>query len=286
MRSGRLNMDSAGALLRFGGWMTVTNIVGPLMVYLDRFLIGAVISMASVTYYTTPYEVVTKLLMIPAAIAGALFPAFANGFAQGRDAVSSYFGSGVKYTLLSIFPFTLLLVVLSREALDLWIGPEFAEQSAQVLQWLAMGVFLNGFAQVPFALIQGCGRPDITAKLHLVELPFYLAAIWFLTMEYGIVGAALAWALRAAVDAIALFALSLRFVGVEARVGRMASMALIGIAVVFAGSFLNDLVFKAVFLAVTLAGFFVLAWSYVLNCSEKEMIVSQLDVAAIFNRKA
>src|SRR5271170_7426102 len=32
---------SAGPLLRFGGWMTVSNIIGPLMVTFDRFLIGA-----------------------------------------------------------------------------------------------------------------------------------------------------------------------------------------------------------------------------------------------------
>src|SRR5262249_1280463 len=31
-------------LLNFGGWITVTNIVGPLLIYLDRFVIGATIS--------------------------------------------------------------------------------------------------------------------------------------------------------------------------------------------------------------------------------------------------
>ena len=40
-------------LLSFGGWMTISNIIGPLMVYFDRFLIGALVSMAAVAYYTT-----------------------------------------------------------------------------------------------------------------------------------------------------------------------------------------------------------------------------------------
>ena len=30
-------------LLRVGGWMTVSNIVGPFLVYLDRFLIATII---------------------------------------------------------------------------------------------------------------------------------------------------------------------------------------------------------------------------------------------------
>ncbi|WP_419776316.1 oligosaccharide flippase family protein, partial [Lactobacillus helveticus] len=54
-------------LLRMGSWMTVSNIVGPVMVYSDRFLIGALVSMTAVSYYVTPYEVVTKLLIVPGA---------------------------------------------------------------------------------------------------------------------------------------------------------------------------------------------------------------------------
>ena len=57
-------------LINFGGWMTVTNIVGPLMVYMDRFLIGAMVSMTAVAYYATPYEIVTKLWIIPGALMG------------------------------------------------------------------------------------------------------------------------------------------------------------------------------------------------------------------------
>ena len=36
------------------------------MVYLDRFVIGAVISVTAVAYYATPYEIVTKIGIIPA----------------------------------------------------------------------------------------------------------------------------------------------------------------------------------------------------------------------------
>ena len=55
-------------LISFGSWMTGTNIVGPLMLYMDRFLIGALISVTAVAYYATPYEVVTKLLLISGAL--------------------------------------------------------------------------------------------------------------------------------------------------------------------------------------------------------------------------
>ena len=70
-----INRELVKPLISFGGWMTVSNIVSPLMVYLDRFLIGAVLSMAAVSYYATPYDVVTRLLIIPGALMGVMFPA-------------------------------------------------------------------------------------------------------------------------------------------------------------------------------------------------------------------
>jgi O-antigen/teichoic acid export membrane protein len=77
--------SAAGPLLRFGGWMTVTNVVGPLMLTLDRFLIGALVSMTAVAYYATPYEVVTKFLVLPVALTGVMFPAFSASFTLDRE---------------------------------------------------------------------------------------------------------------------------------------------------------------------------------------------------------
>src|SRR5205807_9594323 len=48
-------------LFIYGGWVTVSNLIGPLLTYVDRFFIGALLSMAAVGYYTAPYEIATKM---------------------------------------------------------------------------------------------------------------------------------------------------------------------------------------------------------------------------------
>ena len=198
----RMLFDSAAVapLLRFGGWMTVSNLVSPLMVYLDRLLIGALLSATAVAYYATPWEAVTKLLLLPAAIVAVLFPSFS--FLQHRDAsqLTQLFLSGTKAVLLGLFPLALLAIVLAHPVLDLWLGPLYAAQSTRPLQILAIGVLLNGVSHIPFAFLQGLGRPDLTAKLHLLELPFYLVALFALIHLYGLAGAAVAWVFRAALD--------------------------------------------------------------------------------------
>jgi O-antigen/teichoic acid export membrane protein len=204
-------------LLRFGGWMTVSNIVGPLMVYADRFMIGAVLSVSAVAYYTTPFDLVFRLTFIPQGVAGVLFPAFATSLAGNPERTSLLVSRGVKYIYLAMAPIILITIAFAPEGLALWLGPSFAAHSAPVLRWLAVGVFLNSVACVPFALIQSAGRPSLTAKLHLFELPLYLVFVWFFASWKGIEGVALAWTARVLVDTVLLFFFARRLLQQPAR---------------------------------------------------------------------
>ena len=200
-------------LFRFGAWMSVTNVISPLLASLDRFVIGASVSVAAVAYYATPYEVVTKLLIVPNAILAVLFPAFAASYRQDHGRMVGLFVRGTKYIALILFPVILLVTAFAHEGLRWWLGDEFARNGAPVLECLAIGVFINSVAQVFATLIQGVGRPDLSAKLHLLELPIYLSVLWWAIHQYGILGAAMTWTGRVVLDGALLFWLSTRFLG-------------------------------------------------------------------------
>lgn len=199
-------------LLNFGGWMTISNIIGPLMVYLDRFVIGAIISVTAVAYYATPYEMVTKLWIVSGSLIASLFPAFAASSNSDVNHTIQLLTKSMAAIFVFILPIVFIIVTFSHEILLLWLGKDFTENSTVVLQWLAAGVFINCLAQVVFALIQGLGRPDLTAKLHLFELIFYLPLLWFALKHYGIAGAAVAWTLRVTADGILLLWVTKRLI--------------------------------------------------------------------------
>ena len=211
LRSGfGFHAPSVKPLFLFGGWMTVSNVLGPLMVTFDRFLIGSVISIAAVAYYSIPYEVVTKLWLISTALVGVLFPVFsATNFAD-RARLAFLYESGVKYIFVVLLPVTLLLVIFAPEGLSVWLGSDFAHNSAPVARLLAVAVLVNSMAHVPFAHLQSVGRPDVTAKFHLIELPIYIAMLFFLARSFGIEGVAIAWLLRVLIDTFLLFWFSSR----------------------------------------------------------------------------
>ena len=201
---------SAKPLFLFGGWMTVSNVLGPLMVTFDRFLIGSIISIAAVAYYSIPYEVVTKLWLISTALVGVLFPVFSATSFADRTRLAYLYESGIKYIFVVLFPLALLLVIFASEGLSVWLGSDFAHNSATLARVLAVAVFMNCMAHVPFTHIQSVGRPDVTAKFHLLELPIYVVMLFFLAKSWGITGVAVAWLLRVTIDCFLLFWFSFR----------------------------------------------------------------------------
>jgi len=266
-------------LFSLGSWMTVSNVIGPIMIYLDRFLIGALLSVTAVTFYATPYEVVTKLLIIPGALAGVLFPAFSASYIQDPARTALLFGRGTRYVFLCLFPVCLLIITCASEGLDLWLGEEFMEQSTHVVQWLVAGVFLNSLAHIAFSFIQGVGRPDLTAKLHFIELPVYLLLVWYLIGAYGIEGAAIAWAVRIGIDTILLFAIAQRLLSIKIGSGTRNVVAVVVALIIFGfGSLHITPLNKAVFIVSIFTAFIIASWFFLLAPDERAMIGNRIRV--------
>jgi O-antigen/teichoic acid export membrane protein len=196
----------ARPLAAFGGWVMVTNTVGPICGYLERFLIASVLSVSLLTYYSAPYDLVSRIIIFPASIVPSLFPYFSFHGSQGGTEVSDVTSRVLKYILLVMTPVTAVFVFFSREILQLWLGSQFAAQSAVVLQLAALIFFISAFAMIPYTSVQALGRPDLKAILDVVALPTYAFGAWWLTRRMGINGAALAKLLITFIDFSFLYA--------------------------------------------------------------------------------
>jgi O-antigen/teichoic acid export membrane protein len=200
-----ISLSAARPLATYGGWVMVTNIVSPIFGSLERFLIASVISVSMLTYYSAPYDLVSKIMIFPASIVPSLFPYFSFHGSRKSTEVSDVTSRVVKYLLLLMTPVTALFVFFAKDILQLWLGPQFASQSAGVMQIVALIFFLNALAMVPFTSVQALGRPDLKAILDLIVLPTYGITAWFLMKHMGINGAALAKLLITIVDCGFLF---------------------------------------------------------------------------------
>lgn len=192
-------------LLRFGGWLSVSNVIGPLMVYADRFYLASLFPPATVAYYSLPYDAVLRLISLPMTALNAVFPALAE--AQ-HDAARNVplLRAAQRGVLALMLPPIVVASAFSLPLLTLWLGADFAGHAVHIFQWLLLGVLINSCAHVPYAALQAQGRADLTAKLHVLELPLFAALLVTAVWRWDVKGAALAWTLRVAIDALLLYA--------------------------------------------------------------------------------
>jgi O-antigen/teichoic acid export membrane protein len=265
-------------LLSFGGWVTVSNVVNPVLVSLDRLMLGAAAGVAAIGYYTAPYELVSRLLLVAGAAAGALFPTVtALGTADDAAALRRLFGQSVRNLLLVIAPVVLAVAVFAPEILRAWLGADYAARSATPLRLLAFGVLVNALAFVPFSYLQALHRPDLTAKFHVAELVVHVPLTWVLVSAYGVAGAAGAWTFRVTLDAVLLFVAARRTARVSpfhGFAGRAAAAAgalavLCGAVVITAALVRAAPALRVAILAAGTLAFAALVWSRVMDGAER-----------------
>lgn len=187
-------------LFHFGGWLTVSNVVGPVIVYVDRFVIGSALGAVLLAYYAAPFELVSRLLMVPAALTAVLFPMLSQMRLESPDQSVVLRRKAEKVLGVLMVPALVIGLLLAGPFLGWWLGEGFRAQSTWVLQILLVGFTVNAVAQITFTAMQSHGQTRLTALLHLVELPIYIVALLWLVEHYGIVGAACGWTARAVID--------------------------------------------------------------------------------------
>lgn len=263
-------------ILKFSVWITIANIVGPTLLYSDRFLIASLDSTTAVTYYATPYEIVTKLLLLPTALAAVIFPLFSATYFSDPIFSNKIFIKSVKLLFIILFPITLLISNFSYDLIYLWLGQQFADNSTLVLQLLTFGVLMNSIAFIPFNYLQGIGVPHIPAVINLVELPFYLVAMWFAITIWGINGAAFIWTIRILIDTFILFFITNRRFDLKLEykfVFFFIICILLNVLILLIKSYF---IFNMLLVIILIITFIYVSWKRILSEEDKSFIYSKL----------
>ncbi len=273
----RPNPGYARRMLGFGGWMTVTNLVQPAMIHGDRFFLGGMKSLVAVTYYVTPAELIVRLLIVPRSIVTALFPNLTMRFAGDRKGIDDLFRQCMALLAFLLVCGAMLLIVFGPWALGLWLGEDFRLNSGPVLRWLAVGIVALSLAYVPQFLIQASGKPSYTGLAHLSELPLYVLLVWLGIEWGGVVGAAIAWALRGGLDlAVMMLLARKRIPDIKGSLRKLVVSFFAVFAVLAGAVFLPDDGSGMLAGSVLILFCVVSGWLFLLGREEKELLLGIL----------
>ena len=171
-----------GELFGYGKWMLLFSGGGAIAGSLDRVLVGAILGARFVTYYATPQNLVQRLNMLPSAMLRSLFPRLSAASRTdaddlARDALGFLNGAFTPCMIVALFALAPFLT--------LWLGAPIAAASAPVGRILVLGVWLAGQSGILGILIQAQANPAYVARVSWLQLPFFVAALWFATHVFG-----------------------------------------------------------------------------------------------------
>lgn len=203
MAGARLTEESRREIYRFGGWNTVSNIVSPLLVSLDKFILSTSSSLQAVAQYNVSFSLASMIALIPNSLSNAMFPKLSSS--KDIDEGLALTDQAMNALAVTVTPIVIMGITWSPMVLDAWLGHEFASAAQWPAQLLMLGMWPHAFAYIPYARLHAQGNPRAVALCHAVQLPPYLLALSIVLPAHGMIGAAVLWAARATVDSALLF---------------------------------------------------------------------------------
>ncbi|MDH7514643.1 MAG: flippase [Bacteroidota bacterium] len=199
-------LSFTGPLLRFVGWVGISYALTPVLIHADKFLISGLLGVSFLAPYTAPYELISRVSAVPTSLAVSIYPKFS----RERGAVSTgddekLFRVSLRALVMVYLPLCLGVILFARELVGTWLGPQYMEAGAPVLQILMLAFFFNALSHVPYVVVNGMGRPDVKAKLDLALAVFTVGCGWLMIRTVGISGAAAVRAAATAADFLVLF---------------------------------------------------------------------------------
>lgn len=198
-------------LFSYSQWLILATVFAMVTAVADRFIIGSLVSMSATAYYSTPLEILMKLEVIPIALIAVLFPAFTLATAKKQEGTEYVYNLSVKLMALGFSFVAYFLILFSDLLLTLWLGAEFAASSSHVFKLLCFGVYLISFLYIAQTLVQGMGRPDLSAFIYLILMVLGIPFTYFLIKIHSIEGAAIARVARIMFE-LGMISLVIRFV--------------------------------------------------------------------------
>lgn len=272
------NFNAIKPILKFSIWISIANIINPIILYSDRFLIASLINASALTYYSTPYEVITKLVFIPWAITGVLFPIFSASYNTESNVSKKIFIRGAKFIFLFLYPIIFLVVTFSYEGMQIWLNEKFAIHSSFVLKCLAVGVLFNSLATVPDNFFQGIGKPKISTIVYLIELPIFILGMLIAIISWGISGVAFVWMISAIASSTTLFIIAKVKYDINIRFPINITPITLMLSLLAISFIITGLYIKIIFSILVICSFFIFSWKYFLAPEEKKFFLSKLNL--------
>ena len=176
--------------LSFG--LNLIAILSVLLTQVDRLVVGSVLSLKELGYYSLAYNLAIGVSLVHTSINSAMLPSVARDFGNRHfaDMLIRYTKSSQLIMYLECLP-VFVLVFFGYDILRLWINADAALQAQPAVAVLALAFVINAAVSPASTVAVALAKPRVVVAANVAGLVLYAPLLYFLVKNRGIVGAAL-----------------------------------------------------------------------------------------------
>lgn len=190
-----ISIKSVKNILNQGILMSLHSFINPVFIYFDRFLIGNKLGVDFVGVYTSFYDVISRITMVPSSISGGLFPAVAAVSNCTKKSKKILFKALKINLIISLLPL-IVIILFGYELLVLWLGKEISIGYNNVIIIISISYFLQGFNLIFLRFLQGIEIFKFSLYLNILLLVIYIPVLFFFINSYGVLGVAITFLIK------------------------------------------------------------------------------------------
>ena len=265
-------------LLTFGSGYIAAAVAGVVLMNGEKLVLSNSTSTKILAFYWISFTLASMLTMFSSSVIQSLLPAFSQlQTAEKESHLSSLYSTGVRLNLIWLAPVIGFMFLVGQPFLMVWAGDRYSAEGTIPFFILLAGIAFNILAYMPYSSIMAAGRTDVLAKLFWLELVPYMVLTVFLTRSYGIVGAAMAWSIRAVVDSVLQFWLARLVANVKldfTDIGMKAAIAVVIFSptIIFSIALPDQKLVAAILFFISLAAYALFCWRKLFSGIERDWL--------------
>jgi len=195
-RASRFSLEPLRSVWRFAAGTLLVTLLGFLLSQSDKVVLSGLLSLGAFGLYSLAYAVASSVRLLAVPIDQAVFPRMAELHQRDdQTALAGLYHKSTQYNAVLMGGVGLFLAVFGREVLALWMRNDALAAQAYPVFWiLVIGMVLNGIMNGPYYRQMATGWTDLLVKVNAVMVVVFVPLIYVLTLQYSMIGAAVAWA--------------------------------------------------------------------------------------------
>jgi len=209
----RFDRELLRSNVRFAAGVAAITVVSIVLTQSDKIVLQHIVPLGTYAYYGIASQVAGVLLMAAMPVFTTAFPRLSSFVASGdAEKESREYHRASQVLAVLVLPAATTLAFFARDLLFGWTGKSDVAESAHLpTTLLVVGTALNALMHVPYALMLAHGWTKLPLMMNSIAIALLVPLVYFLSVQYGIAGAAAVWiALNAAYVTIAVHLLHRR----------------------------------------------------------------------------